>query len=523
MTFPSIAYVFEDQYRIMTPEMIIEALRKGERCEKDSAFLMAYRVYFAAEMALEDKDDAMGLLCHRADFVNVLSEARKSRQRVWENLSDAEKKIANNSVSNRISPYISITVRDVEYWLLGETDSLLICKQGQKYGALDHNGVIVFPFIYGKPLWFRKDLCSTSINDRFGVIDIKGEIIIPFEYKATNRYSDCFVVINDDDKIAIFNFTGTQLTPFLYDGIKPLRGALHIVKNDGLLGLINTETGQSVALCIYDAIKSLESSSLILIKKESLCGIMNEDGKIILPCEYNGISIIKYDKNDMPPDELPFNEFLSLRKGGLFGLATLDGDILFPCDYENVSCDYLSGMIVLGRYGKTVMYRYKDKKVFNNFDWTLEDALPHLEVWHIQPAGSPALIDLNQPNTTDSGVDYIETVTCFQDLKSSFSKQKKNYRIIGIIAWAVFAAIVLLVTGLIRGFNLLLDEFYFIIILTASAIFAALGSAIFSFFEKKAVAKRKSKVSPKMENYLINLARWIYDWKLAEKNARIYG
>ena len=79
---------------MLSPDMILEDVRFGEKLEAKQEYYKAYWVYMYAESAVEREDEAMCLIGSQEDFAEAEGVANHHRQRVWKYLMDEEKEFA---------------------------------------------------------------------------------------------------------------------------------------------------------------------------------------------------------------------------------------------------------------------------------------------------------------------------------------------------------------------------------------------------------------------------------------------
>jgi hypothetical protein len=89
-------------------------------------------------------------------------------------------------------------------------------------------------------------------NGRWGLLNLEtGKIAIPFEYDTkevefmTNSIQDYFL-LKKNGKMGMVDITGKILIPFNYDEVNESDNGLVIVKNMGLYGLVDANTGKEI-------------------------------------------------------------------------------------------------------------------------------------------------------------------------------------------------------------------------------------------------------------------------------------
>ena len=406
----------------------------------------------------------------------------------------------------------SVKINDCEYIYYDDEGDLKLCKKDNLYGAFDGDWNLVIPFENITPLRFRNGVCVTRREDYFGVVDAHGNVIIPFEYNTIHNYGHCSLIfVMKDKKMGVFNNRGEIVLPCEYDKIEKL-----------------------------DNVKSI----LYQCKRGDKVGLINDEGEVILKCEYEEIRGEKKSvEYELPTytDELPtYTEWLILRKSKFCGAASVDGDIIVPCEYETISYDSIRDEFHMWRYGNSLRYKVKDRKLIGSAEYRkqLEDVIWLLDVWLIQPKNSFLLIDDKQP-TLDKDLSYTETISALIDIQEFKKKTDGRIRVfdvlfnvLGVIMAALclyasykfvflpfddyaasisfhgfFVNVVLLViTVLIIILGIILSFlFYYLTVSFPRGVVAGMIYRRYDIYKNRIVSSR-------MEKYFLELAKWFYDW-----------
>jgi hypothetical protein len=105
----------------------------------------------------------------------------------------------------------------------------------------------------------KKGIMVAEKNGRWGLLNLKtGKIAIPFEYDTkevefmTNSIQDYFL-LKKNGKMGMVDITGKILIPFNYDEVNKSDNGFVIVKNMGLYGLVDANTGKEILPIEYSS------------------------------------------------------------------------------------------------------------------------------------------------------------------------------------------------------------------------------------------------------------------------------
>lgn len=89
---------------MLSPDMILEDIRFGEKLEAKKEYYKAYWVYMFAESAVEREDEAMCLIGSPSDFGEAVDDANTHRRRAWKLLTEEEKDQAKQGKNPFVIP-----------------------------------------------------------------------------------------------------------------------------------------------------------------------------------------------------------------------------------------------------------------------------------------------------------------------------------------------------------------------------------------------------------------------------------
>jgi hypothetical protein len=314
--------------------------------------------------------------------------------------------IYHNQKANSVIRPDGSVVLDSLVFVAEQPNGNYIFSTWYKYGLADHNGKIILPEEYSQMQFTYYDGCENLIiakdeSLKVGVLNGDGKTIIPFEYDKvdyqnlylSHRENKCFNnllflyknkslhILDTNNRVIIDGVTKFDSyfdnNRFILVSKGELEGivdtwthkltipAVYIIDNaygredmivkrhvigatyNGLWGLLNMETGDTIAPFIYDPIAPLgnsdirtdaswsttaaaESDRFFVVSKNNLWGILDYNGKEIVPFEYQMIEHNNYFFREAG--------VILVKKNGLYGLLDLQTlAIKTPCEYIQIT------------------------------------------------------------------------------------------------------------------------------------------------------------------------------------------
>ena len=314
-------------------------------------------------------------------------------------------------------------------------------------------------------------------------------------------------------------------------------GNLKLCQNfDGLFGIVNMNDNIVVPFK-YEKISFLKTDQVVVIlnKQNGLFGAFNEQGKVILPCEFDSISRFEIEplspteeSNENSSTKKDIQKWLKIQKGVLYGIAsTVDGQIV-PCEYASISVDVIRDQLTLFRYGHSVSFDMSTGELKGKIELTFFDSFKEVRIWLIQPRGSNMLIDESQPVFND----YIKFEANQQDIiyskyLSGLSTIQKTERTNNWLKGILMIGLIVLDMVYYQWLCSYLSwDPYIIMALSlfvscaTIALIMGIISLITSLFKKRTPEendldyKLKKYREKEIEQYFIDLAKWVYDWEM---------
>jgi len=196
-------------------------------------------------------------------------------------------------------------------------------------GTVSEKGNQQIPFSYqdikpfdGKPVAIAKQ------KGKYGLIDFNNRVVYPFENKQirTNRFFKFFIV-NKFGKFGMIDNIGQVILPFNYENIEPCfydKDKRFIVKKDNLHGVI--DINKKVIIPIeYDEISNWVEygPDEHFLTKNGKKGLISREGKVVIPPVYDEILVDN-------------SKLIKVEKNGLFGTINWKNEIVHPIEYEQI-------------------------------------------------------------------------------------------------------------------------------------------------------------------------------------------
>lgn len=305
---------------------------------------------------------------------------------------------------------------------------------------------------------------------------------------------------------------------------------------DGLFGIVNINDNIVVPFK-YERISFLKTDRavVLIIKQNGLFGAINERGKVLLPCEFDSISRFEIgplspteESNENSSTRKDIQQWLKIQKDYLYGIASTANGQVVPCEYASISVDVIRDKLTLFRYGHSVSFDMSTGELKGKIELSFFDSFKKVTFWLIQPRGSNMLIDPTQPVFDDytrfeaNRYDVIHSKYLSARSAIHDSERKSSWH-----NGLLIAALIILDMVYYQWFNELLSWDIFIIMalslfVSCATIALVMGiiSLITSLFKKKSPDendldyKLKNYREKEIEQYFIDLAKWVYDWEM---------
>ena len=218
-------------------------------------------------------------------------------------------------------------------------------KSGVNMGLADIQGKILVKPKYNKIEDFIDGVAEIGVDVKgkylHGLINLKGdEILKPqfssifFNMDSTKYYAQAY----NDNKVGVIARDGRITVVPKYDEIRYQDrstddwGDLAITKLDNLYGVVNINTGQTIAESLYSYVYAIgkRESLLFCLRSDEGNLIINKDGKTIIPLTGDVMYPLSYDNN---------NKYLVRKQesDNKRGVITMDNKKVLPCIYDKIT------------------------------------------------------------------------------------------------------------------------------------------------------------------------------------------
>ncbi len=217
---------------------------------------------------------------------------------------------------------------------------------GQKYGYINKDLILVIPFIFDKAADFENNLAVVSYKKKYGCIDKNGKTALPFEYYGITSPSENLVCVKNargrEGKWGAVNLKNEIIIPFNYTALLPFKnGTAKAQKDYNYWGIIDKNNQEIVPIQITcsklgnfignfkNGIAPIYNISKGKKQDKKTKGYANTKGKIIIPAEYDVIenfdSIWTLKKG-----------LVKIWKGQYYGYVDYKGRIIVDAIFSNL-------------------------------------------------------------------------------------------------------------------------------------------------------------------------------------------
>lgn len=336
-----------------------------------------------------------------------------------------------------------------------------IIDGNEKWGILDGSDDILVPFVYDEMDYVQDNLFVVKRDGYYGVIDVKGDSVIPCNYdekayligwvKYGRFDTDKNTEVKRNGMLGFINSKGIEVYPCKYETVKYVETGwfetsyLLYVKEDGHLGIIDTNRGIELIPCEYRRLEYLKNNLIIAVKMDYSYGIYNNKGDVVVPFGFYD-EIGSYHRKNSKYYKYYFNKgglcrvyknekfgFINAKgaeiipcqydkveedrnlifviKDGLKGIFSLDGNVIAPCIYESLDF-YFYGLIKAKKEGLYGLMDYKGEVMlscqYDNIDSRIKNLFGY-NLLVVSKGGLKGLIDFNAHEIVPCLYDNIDT------------------------------------------------------------------------------------------------------------------
>jgi len=208
-------------------------------------------------------------------------------------------------------------------------DSLLVLKQGSKYGIVNTELNEVMPFVFTH-LQVVGNWLIVSNGKQQGLIDLEGNIVLPFEFDQIipeksnfgKAYFDSTgIKVRVDGKYGWVNQNRTYVLPIIFSSlVKNDENTFIAEDNNGRFGLINLKRDTLIPFGEYDDLKVI-ASDLMSASKAGKYGFINKHKAEVIPFQYaEGLSFQ--------------GQYATVKQNEYWGLIDKSNKVVLPFEYK---------------------------------------------------------------------------------------------------------------------------------------------------------------------------------------------
>ena len=279
-------------------------------------------------------------------------------------------------------------------------DNAIILIKGNKYGAINFNGVDIIDAEYDQ-IENASCFLITTLNGKHGLYHLDGLQVLKDVYDDI-VIKPYFIEIVLDGKHGLFSYNGTMLIEPLYDEFDFWLHTI-IAKQDGMHSALYSYTGKKLfdiepyvfyntcdyGILVVDTVHgkkglySLEGDLLIpikyddifvnesckergiIVKRENKEGVFSLDGNLIVPVNFSRIRL-----DVCLHDNCYSRKYITVWNGSLCGVYSYDSTIVLPIIFDKIlEFDEIKSKVVLN--GKTGYYFALHDKFIEAEDFNL--------------------------------------------------------------------------------------------------------------------------------------------------------
>ena len=221
---------------------------------------------------------------------------------------------------------------DKVYWFYLEKYGYIEVEKNGKVGALDKNGIQIFPCLYDEEYYDTEDkYFKVTINNKIGALDYKGKLIFPCLYEDIYYdNSNDYYKVTLNGKVGALDSKGKQIFPCVYDKIyKHADPDYYELTYNGKVGIFDMN-GKKVFDFKYTDLCWWQTEDHIgcHVKQGDKTGFVTKAGKELIPCLYDEIVYYPESEKDI------YARVIKNGKIGIFDVSK--GKEIFPCNYSYV-------------------------------------------------------------------------------------------------------------------------------------------------------------------------------------------
>ena len=304
------------------------------------------------------------------------------------------KKNSNYYLINRSGQIMTQAYQDINE----SSEKLFVCKLNNVYGAINHKGEIIIPFIYNK-LGNFKNKYAYYMSSQFGLVGINNNALQAQWDWISDVDTNYIAIVKKKNQFGLMTIYEQLILPTEYDYIAHCQNEIYIVVKNNLYGFYNSKEKCFVTDVSFDYNKSLEpnyytngkfykllldeevalvdangrmsisfgiytnvffaQNEVIRIQKNKKFGFIDRKLKSITPLEfdnatdfYNERSIVTKGLQSSIIDKtgkaiytlknadikMVENNLFSIAQNGLLGLVDKDGQEILAIEFDNIIC-----------------------------------------------------------------------------------------------------------------------------------------------------------------------------------------
>lgn len=253
-------------------------------------------------------------------------------------------------------------------WNPNEPDSFVISRDEDTYSYVDRNGKPLFSPTFQEATPFMNGRAMIRQNGRYGFIDKTGAVVIPAIYKKAMPFLEDATLVKDDKGIAAIDVNGHELARIAGgELIATFHEGIAVVKNNHKFQYVDTKGAVLTTLDDADYAMTFVNGTALMGRiayKFSLGGNWGDSADVPVLFPFRGIYGLLADnyKNgylnhqgvEYIPTKHDFNgsiyrNRLLTRIDGLYGYLAKDGSTVVPAQFKDISdfCGTNDDMVIV--------------------------------------------------------------------------------------------------------------------------------------------------------------------------------
>lgn len=172
-----------------------------------------------------------------------------------------------------------------------DKDSLILVKDGFKFGFSDTTGKLIIPCDFDHASKFSEGLAAVTKGNQHGFIDKTGKWVITGDYDFVDSFKDGTAVVGKNRKYGLIDKTGKIILPLQYDYVMNFSEGLAPVQIGDNWSYVDESNNVVLKVGKYRWAYPFNNGLArveIETKNDLLTGFINTEGKLFIPAIYSG-------------------------------------------------------------------------------------------------------------------------------------------------------------------------------------------------------------------------------------------